>query len=75
MKCTICMLGETAPGTTTLTLERDGATIVIKQVPADVCDACGEGYMSESVTERVSAWAEEAVARGAEVAILRYIEA
>jgi YgiT-type zinc finger domain-containing protein len=73
MKCTICMLGETEPGTTTITLERDGATIVIKQVPAEVCDACGEGYLSETVTRRVTETAEQAVARGAEVEILRYV--
>lgn len=73
MKCTICMLGETQPGTTTITLERDGSTIVIKQVPAEVCDACGEGYLSEAVTRRVKETAEQAVARGAEVEILRYV--
>ena len=43
MKCVICKYGETEPGTTTITLERDNTTLVIKNVPADVCQYCGEG--------------------------------
>ena len=34
MKCAICRHGETQPGTVTVTLERGGATVVIKEVPA-----------------------------------------
>ncbi len=37
MKCVICRYGETAPGKVTVTLEQDGATVVIKEVPARVC--------------------------------------
>ncbi|MFH1911437.1 MAG: YgiT-type zinc finger protein, partial [Pseudomonadota bacterium] len=36
MKCVICKHAETKLGTTTVTLERDGLTYVIKQVPAQV---------------------------------------
>lgn len=42
MKCTICKTGELKPGHTTVVLERDGATIVLKEFPADSCDNCGE---------------------------------
>ncbi|MGH7938508.1 MAG: type II toxin-antitoxin system MqsA family antitoxin, partial [Bryobacteraceae bacterium] len=42
MKCTICKKGETAPGTATVTLERGGLTLVVKDVPAQICDNCGE---------------------------------
>lgn len=38
MKCVICKHGETRPGKTTVTLERGGATIVVKGVPAWICD-------------------------------------
>ena len=37
MKCVICRYGETAPGKVTVSLEHDGATVVIKEVPARVC--------------------------------------
>ena len=36
MKCVICKQGETLPGVTTVTLERNGLTLVVKSVPARV---------------------------------------
>ena len=33
MKCVVCKKGETKAGTTTMTLEKDGATLVFKSVP------------------------------------------
>ena len=72
MKCVICKNGETRSGTATVTLERDGTTVVIKDVPADVCENCGEYYLSEDMTEEVLTLAEDAVSRGAEIEILHY---
>jgi YgiT-type zinc finger domain-containing protein len=63
MNCVICDVGILAPGKTTVTLQREETTIIVRDVPADVCDACGEGYLSESVTDRVTECAEQAVAR------------
>ncbi len=37
MKCIICKKGVTRQGTTTVTLERDCLTMVVKGVPAEVC--------------------------------------
>ena len=42
-----------AGGTTTLTMERGEATIVFKDVPADVCDTCGEAFIDEDISEDV----------------------
>lgn len=53
-------------------MDRGPTTVIIKNVPGDVCDNCGEYYLSEEVTGRVLAVAEEAVSRGAEVEIIRY---
>ena len=50
MKCAICKNGETYPGTTTVTLTRGEATIVIKNVPAEVCDNCGESVSYTHLT-------------------------
>jgi hypothetical protein len=41
-------------------------------VPAGVCNNCGEYYLSEEVTERLFARAEEAVKNGTEVEIFRF---
>jgi YgiT-type zinc finger domain-containing protein len=64
--------GWTAPGTVTVTLQRNESVVVIKDVPAEVCDDCGEYYLDEAVTKRIYALAEEAVGRHAEVEVLRY---
>ena len=45
MKCVICKHGETKDGTTTIILEREGSTIVFKDVPAKICDNCGENML------------------------------
>ncbi|MBL1274698.1 MAG: type II toxin-antitoxin system MqsA family antitoxin [Ectothiorhodospiraceae bacterium] len=72
MQCVICKQGETRPGTATVTLERGTTMVVIKGVPADVCENCGEYYLSEEMTDRVMSMAEEAVAHGAEIEVLRF---
>ncbi|HEY5475462.1 MAG TPA: type II toxin-antitoxin system MqsA family antitoxin [Tepidiformaceae bacterium] len=72
MGCTLCRTGRAKPGEATVTLQRGGTTVIIKAVPADVCDNCGEYYLSEEVSERLMDCAEAAVRRGAEVEILRY---
>jgi len=72
MKCAICKQGEAHPGEVTVTLQRGESTIILKDVPADVCENCGEFYLSEDITEQVLSRAEEAVKSGAEVEILRF---
>ena len=72
MKCVICKTGETRLGRVTVTLEREGTVVVIKEVPADVCCDCGEYYLDEVVSARVYAQADEAAQRHAEVEVLSY---
>jgi len=72
MTCALCKTGQTQLGTVTVTLERNRTVVVFKDVPADVCQNCGEYYLSQAVTERIYKQAEEAVQRNAEVEILRY---
>ena len=72
MKCVLCKSGETRPGTVTVTLERGKTVVVVRDVPAAVCGNCGEYYLDNDVAQRVYERAEEAVARDAEVEILRY---
>ena len=59
-------------GTVTVTLERGKTVVVVRDVPADVCENCGGCYLDSSVAEEVYRWAEAAVARNAEVEILHY---
>lgn len=72
MQCVICRQGETRPGHVTVTLERGGSVVIFKEVPAEVCENCGEYYLSDEVTDRLMSRAEEALRQGAEVEIVRY---
>ena len=72
MSCVLCKHGETRPGLVTVTLQRGETTVVLKQVPADVCDNCGEYYLSSEVAGQVMDRAEAAVASGAEVEIVKF---
>jgi YgiT-type zinc finger domain-containing protein len=72
MKCSVCKHGETHPGEVTVTLDRNGSTVIIRGVPAEVCENCGEYYLTEQVTRVLLERAEAAVQRGAEIEILRY---
>lgn len=72
MKCVICKTGQTHLGTTTVTLQRDETVVVIRDVPADICDDCGEYYLSEPIARRVYADAENTAQRHVEVEIQRY---
>jgi len=72
MKCVICKTGETEESQTTVTLQREETVVVVKGVPAQVCQECGEYYLSEEVTRRVHEQGEAAVKRHAEVEVVRY---
>ena len=66
---------ETAPGTATVTLERGDALLVVRGVPAEVCDVCGEEYIDEAATSRLLKVADEAVKAGVQVDVREYIPA
>ena len=51
MKCVICKQGVPRPGKTTVILQRDGTTLVVVNVPAEVCENCGEAYVEEATAK------------------------
>ena len=75
MICVICKQAELVMGTTTVTLEREGVTLVFKCVPAQVCANCGEAYTDEKTTARLLEAAEDAARVGVQVDIREYIAA
>lgn len=50
--CDLCG-GELKPGQTVLEIWHGEELLVIKDVPADVCQQCGEAYLSAVVSERL----------------------
>ncbi|GAB4022521.1 type II toxin-antitoxin system MqsA family antitoxin [Spirosoma koreense] len=71
MICLTCKVGTPEMGFTTVTLERDGAIIVFKEVPARICPNCGEKYFDSDITNRLLTQAQEAVSKGAELEVIR----
>lgn len=75
MRCVICKHGEIQPGMTTVTLERDTLTLVVKGVPARVCSECGEEYVDDQVATHLLALVEQAAQAGVQVDIRRFVAA
>jgi YgiT-type zinc finger domain-containing protein len=75
MKCVICKVGETRPGRTLVTLERESTTLVFKAVPAEVCANCGEAYVAEEVSRQILATAEHAARSGVQVDVREFVGA
>ena len=55
-----------------MTLERSGTTLVIKGVPARICDNCGEAYVDEQITRQLMAMADEALRAGVQVEVREF---
>ena len=75
MKCLMCKYSETHSGVTTVTLERDGAIFVVKNVPALVCPNCAVAYADEDVTGRLLKSAERMARSGTLVDVRQYMPA
>ena len=72
MTCVVCRNGETRPGTTTVTFHREGRTVVVTEVPAEVCENCGEAYVTENITARLLEIAADAREARASVLVRDY---
>jgi len=72
MKCVICKLGEPIPGQTTMTITRGSMTLVIKDIPADVCHDGGEAYLEENTFARLRNLADDAERAGVQVDVRAY---
>jgi len=73
MKCTTCKQGVTSIDQVAVMLERGDSVIVVKGVPAEVCQNCGEYFLSESDSAELLHRAEVAIRSGAELQVLRWV--
>lgn len=72
MKCNACSQENIEKGLVTLTFERAGTIVVIKEVPGLVCPNCGEEYVPDETAAHALETAEAAVSSGAPVKVLCY---
>lgn len=69
MICVVCHNGQTHPGATTITFHREGRTVVVTEVPAEVCENCQEPYVGDEATARLLQIAGEARQARAQVLV------
>ena len=72
MTCVICKSGHYKDGFTTVVLTKENSTVIIKQVPAKICDQCGDYILSNEITKQILTMAEEAYSKGTEVEIRQF---
>lgn len=75
-KCHFCKDGYAMPGYTTVSRvshKRGAMVFIVKQVPVDVCDTCGEWYMSHETALRLDEMQTNAKNAGVEVLVRKYL--
>ena len=72
MKCQICKFGEMKKGHTQVVLTRNNATLIFRNVPALICDDCGEYYLDEQPAQDVYNRADKCFTSGQENTIMEY---
>ena len=75
MKCVICKKGETQAGKVTVALNRAGSTFVVRNVPAQVCQNCGEEYVDDKTTAYLLETAERTAQQGTVIDVREYMAA
>jgi YgiT-type zinc finger domain-containing protein len=75
LTCPMCRNGDLKAGEATVALDRDDLMLVVRGVPAQICENCGEEYLDEDVTARVLEIAEQAASTGVRVEVRDFIAA
>ena len=70
MECVICKNGTTKQGFVTFTLERGNVIVVFKNVPAMVCENCGDFYLTSETTKLLLDKAAKTLEKGVEFEII-----
>ena len=70
-KCPTCG-GNKEPGKTTFTVDLGESIIVVRDVPATLCNQCGDEWLSDEVVERLESIVEDAKKKHLFVEIANY---
>lgn len=75
MNCPLCRNGQLRSGRAATSILRESLVLVVRDVPADICDNCGEQFFDADVTDRLLDIADEAMEAGVSVDVRRYVAA
>lgn len=71
MTCVICKTGITEHGLKSFMLEKGSSILIVKDVPAQVCNQCGEAYFDAPVTKALYTLAQNSFKTGAELEVIK----
>ncbi len=75
MSCPLCRSGELQVGVADNVLTLAETTLVVRGVPALVCDVCGERYFAAEITQQLLDLARSVQQAGVLVDVRRYVAA
>ncbi len=58
--CPVCHGGHKRPGKTTFTVDLGFGVVVVREVPAQVCDLCGTDWIEDQTAETLESIVEQA---------------
>ena len=70
--CMFCNCDTVTPSLTTHVVNYNGAIIVIKNVPCEECEQCGEKFYTDDVAEKLEKMVNAAKQMMQEIAVLDY---
>lgn len=70
--CMFCKCETVTPSLTTHVVNYNGAIIVIKNVPCEECEQCGEKFYTDDVAEKLEKMVNAAKQMMQEIAVLDY---
>ena len=71
--CPLCG-GHLSEGIATLPFVIKGRVVVVKDVISEVCNECGEAFLSGKATDAVTSLLQNAVKSGAELSLVTFSE-
>ena len=71
-KCYFCKIGDVKPGFVTVPETTASLTVVLKEVPAKVCNNCSEHYFDSEVVARLEKIITDTQNAGIEILVRKY---
>lgn len=71
LRCPVCD-GDKEPGFTTFTADLGENLVVVRQVPATICNQCGEEWIDNKTAQQLEAIVEEARVKKHQVEVLSF---
>ena len=72
--CMFCKCDTVTPSLTTHVVNYNGAIIVIKNIPCEECEQCGEKFYTDDVAENLEEMVDNAKQMMLEIAVWDYLK-